>query len=187
MNNREMTQSKLKISFTILILVFTLESCNSDVSGTDNAAAESDTMEVESDSLTSEINILDEKNDFDSSKLTTGKLDSLKTEYQHKLDTGIDMLGTAREEYLNLCDLKNGYKEWLEFDCHENYVKDSTTINEWEASIKSVMAVQREALKKNYPDEDWGSDMEMIIYGAGSEQLYLFIEDLISSSKSWCN
>ncbi len=185
-----MTQPKLKIAFNfcsfILTFCFMFESCNSNVSEIDENLTGTDNLEIETDQQLIEKDTLSENREVIPSELTSSDLDSLKNHFQKKLDTGIDMLGTAREEYLFLCDLKDAYKEWLELDCLAEYMKDSINIDKWEASVKCAIEIKSEELKKEYPAEDWGQDMEMIIYGAGSEQLYLFLEDLITSSKSWC-
>ena len=94
---------------------------------------------------------------------------------------------TAKEEYNYLLGLKENYKAWLAQNCAKRYKEYDLNIDKWEASIKSAMDATKKELRQDFGEDNWGTDMDMMIYGAGSEQTYLFLEDLISSSRDWCN
>lgn len=178
MNNCSMTHPmRIRALNTILLiltlLLFVITSCsNSEKEQTENKSVENDSLE--SGLLETCQNPLEplkpsENSNINPSEIDQNYLDATKSAYQAKLDSGTDMLGTSCEEYLFLVELKDAYKSWLSKNCTTGFKNYETQIDNWEASVESQMNME----EKKYNEEEMGNDMYMIVYDAGSQQMYL--------------
>lgn len=174
----------------LTVLTLVVSACNNLGQNDNEISNQADTLDIQTEDST-EVETADTVM-FDSIvpadwRLDQNQLDSIKSKFQIELDSGIDMLKTAKEEYNYLLGLKENYKAWLAQNCAKRYKEYDLNIDKWEASIKSAMDATKKELRQDFGEDNWGTDMDMMIYGAGSEQTYLFLEDLISSSRDWCN
>lgn len=189
-NNFAMLKNVFQQVQLLTVLTLVVSACNNLGQNDNEISNQADTLDIQTEDST-EVETADIVM-FDSIvpadwRLDQNQLDSIKSNFQIELDSGVDMLKTAREEYNYLSGLKENYKAWLAQNCAKGYNEYNLNIDKWETSIQSAMEEAEKELRHDFGDENWGTDMDMMIYGTGSEQTYLFLEDLISSSRDWCN
>ena len=193
-----MTYPKLDLSICNVVIISTLvmlvSSCNNENKKGYGNALLVDTTESKIDNhLDSEIidttTISTQTSGINIETFSYEVMDSIRTQFRLKLDTGIKMYQTSKEEYLLLVKLKNELKFWIEQHCIDKKERKefNETITELEESeLQARMSLEDDFSQTEKP-ADWGNDKHMMIYGAGSTSLYHYLGTLLAKREGWCD
>lgn len=172
-----------KIALMLSSVVFiTLSSCSSSLgNNSEKCSKKSNVCSNEKDNHPDQVDLTD----ISVENITLDKLKSIKLEYQKRLDTGYAMYETELEQYTLLTRLKNDFIIKLRKESSTNSGRNNfeVKVNEWNLRVENAMNEQKKEFSNQGLDNDWGKDHEMMLLGAGVNQLYQILQELISFEK----